>query len=86
MCWLARQLSNLFITGYKKDSPKHVRYIGYLKLASAKWTLFTASFVMLSFLIQCYPLIALLNEVKVNKSTLKDKERDGFLINNADLI
>jgi len=41
---------------------------------------------MLPFVTQFYPLIALLNEVKVNKSTLKGKERDGFLINNVDLI
>jgi hypothetical protein len=42
--------------------------------------------VMLSFVTQCYPLNALLNEARVNKRTLKDKERDGFLINNVDLI
>jgi len=41
---------------------------------------------MLSFVIQYYPLIVLLDEVKVNKSTLKAKELDGFLINNVDLI
>ena len=40
---------------------------------------------MLPFVIQSYPLIPLLKEVKINKSTLKDKERDGFLINNVDL-
>jgi hypothetical protein len=41
---------------------------------------------MLSFVIQCYPPIAFLKEVKVNKSRMKDKETDGFPINKVDLF
>jgi hypothetical protein len=42
MCRFARQQPNLFYKGVQKnDNRKYFQYIGYLKLDSAKWTLFT---------------------------------------------
>jgi hypothetical protein len=43
-------------------------------------TSFTAGFVMLFSIIQPYPLSASLNKVKVNKLTLRNKEKDGFVM------